>query len=246
MFNDLRTGTYGEALDKIYDDLEGVAEVTSLPDDAPHRNVDKIVLAAGTQHAERVKTAIVCPPCIYGPGRGPGNQRSHQVPELARNTLVKGHGLQVGAGKDFWGIVHVQDLSELYLQLVKEAAAGGSTADWQGKPPLWGAEGYYFCESGEVAWGEVARWVAAEAKKHGWIKTDEVKSISKEDADQCTPWGSALWGCNSRGRARRAREVLKWTPKQPGLKEEIAGTIEYEAKKLELPPGHAKVAAGEA
>jgi hypothetical protein len=34
LFTDIRSGTYGEATDKVYDDLEGVQDVTSLPDDA--------------------------------------------------------------------------------------------------------------------------------------------------------------------------------------------------------------------
>ena len=135
---------------------------------------------------------------------------------------------------------------QLYLRLVEEAAVGGSTAEWPGKPPVWGAQGYYFCEDGEHAWGQVSAWMAAEAKKQGLIETDEVRVIGKEDADECTPWGSALGGCNSRARALRAREVLKWKPSGPKLQEEIAATVEGEAKRLGIIPGHAKVAAGEA
>jgi hypothetical protein len=52
--------------ERIFDDLDSVGVVTSLPDDAFHRNVDKIVLACGTEHADVVRTAIVCPPTIYG------------------------------------------------------------------------------------------------------------------------------------------------------------------------------------
>ena len=59
LFTDIKSGTYGEASDTIYDDLDNVSKVTSLPDDAPHRNVDKIVLKAGTAHSDRVRTAIV-------------------------------------------------------------------------------------------------------------------------------------------------------------------------------------------
>jgi hypothetical protein len=51
---------------KVFDDLEGVGELTSLPDEAFHRNVDKIVLECGTKHADVVRTAIICPPTIYG------------------------------------------------------------------------------------------------------------------------------------------------------------------------------------
>lgn len=246
LFTDVKSGTYGEALDKVYDDLEGVSEVTSLPDDAPHRVVDKIVLKAGTEHAGRVKTAIVCPPTIYGRGRGPGNKRSHQVPELCRSILERGYGFKVNAGKTLWGNVHVHDLSDLYLKLVESAAAGGSTAEWPGKPALWGAEGYYFCENGEHVWGDVSQRVATEAHKQGLIETDAVKSLSKEEADKCTPWGSALWGANSRAQAKRARVALKWQPQGPSLQDEIRSTLEVEAKDLGMKPGHAKIAAGEA
>lgn len=41
-------------------------ELKSLPDDAFHRNVDKIVIEAGEKYGDTVKTCIVCPPTIYG------------------------------------------------------------------------------------------------------------------------------------------------------------------------------------
>ena len=243
----MRAGVYGEASQTIYDDLDGVAKVTTLPDDAPHRNVDKIVLQAGTQDGDdRVKTAIVCPPTIYGRGRGPGNQRSHQVPELARAILERGYGVQVGAGKTLWGNVHVHDLSDLYLKLVENAAAGGSTAEWEGKPALWGSEGYYFCENGEHEWGEVSRLLAKEAFERKWVGSEEVRSLSKEEADACTTWGSALWGANSRARAKRARVALKWEPKGASLEDEIGATLEVEARALGVTKGHAVEAAGDA
>ncbi|KAK5137823.1 hypothetical protein LTR08_006591 [Meristemomyces frigidus] len=246
LFEDLATGTFGEASDSIWDDLEGVSKVTSIPDGAPHRHTDKVVLQAGTENSDRVKTAIVCPPTIYGQGRGPGSKRSHQVPELVRAILERGYGLKVGAGKTLWGNVHVDDLSALYLKLVENAAVGGSTAEWPGKPALWGAEGYYFCEGGEHVWGEVSQWIATEAHKQGLIKSDEVRSLSTEEANKCTGWGAAIWGCNSRARAKRARVALKWEPKGAKLQDEIKATLEVEAKALEMKPGHAAIAAGEA
>lgn len=41
-------------------------ELTNLPDEAFHRNVDKLVIDAGTKHGDVIKTNIVCPPTIYG------------------------------------------------------------------------------------------------------------------------------------------------------------------------------------
>lgn len=240
LYSDIQSSTYGQASTHIYDDWGNLSEVTSLPDAAPHREVDKIVLEGGTQHAEKVKTAIICPPTIYGPGRGPGNQRSHQVPELARCTLEKGHGIQVGEGKTFWTSIHVHDLSLLYLSLFRAAVDGHGASR-----ATWGTEGYYFCEAADLVWGDVAAQIAKAARERGWIESDEVVKYEPEDANKLTPMGAALWGCNSRARAVRARKLLGWEPRSPSLDAEIGPTVEVEAKRLGLVVGHAKVAAGD-
>lgn len=140
MFKDVETNTYGQSSDKIFDDWDNVHEVISLPDTAFHRDVDKIVLASGEE--DLIKTAIVCPPTIYGIGRGTGNQRSAQIPMLAEAMLKRGKAFQVGAGKAFWTNVHVSDLSNLFASLVGEALKEGGNATW-------GPKGYYFAENGE-------------------------------------------------------------------------------------------------
>lgn len=237
MFADMERKTYGEAASKIYNDWDGIDEVTSLPDSAPHRNVDKLVTSAGTEHAQTVKTAIVCPPTIYGKGRGPGNQRSHQLPELARCTLEKKHGIQVGPGLTSWPNVHVADLSVAYLKLVEAAAHGEGNATW-------GKDGYYFIESGEHVWGHIAKAVASAAYKQGYIPTDEVKTLPNEEVDQLTPWGSCLFGANSRARAIRARKLLGWTPREKSIEDETPETVGAEAKRLGLVEGHAAKVSG--
>ena len=65
-WEDIKYDRLGEWSDKEYNDWTGIDELVQLPDEAFHRNVDKIVLKAGSEHADRVKTAIVCPPTIYG------------------------------------------------------------------------------------------------------------------------------------------------------------------------------------
>ena len=217
-----------------------------MPDQAPHRITDKIVIAAGTDHADRIKTAIVCPPTIYGVGRGVGNQRSVQVPDLIKAILQKGYGIKVNAGKTLWSNVHVHDLSDVYLKLVENAASGESLAEWPGKPAIWGAEGYFFTENGEHVWGDISQTIATEAQKQGVLKTDEVKSISAEEAGAVREYGQAIWGANSRSRAGRAREALEWNPSAPTIEDEMKLAVEIEAKSLGLKPGHAVVAAGDA
>jgi hypothetical protein len=53
----------GEWSGREYNDWTAVEDLTGLPDDAFHRNVDKFVLSSGS---DSVKTAILCPPTIYG------------------------------------------------------------------------------------------------------------------------------------------------------------------------------------
>lgn len=65
-WEDSEKGNLGEASDKVYNDWDGIGELTSLPDTAFHRNVDKIVLEAGEEHGDVLKTALLCPPTIYG------------------------------------------------------------------------------------------------------------------------------------------------------------------------------------
>jgi nucleoside-diphosphate-sugar epimerase len=238
MYTDLDQKVFGEDATKIYDDWDNVQEmVTKIPDHAPHRNVDKIVQSV--REGTKVKSAIVCPPCIYGVGRGPGNQTSVQVPWLAQATIKQGHGIKVGAGKACWTRIHVHDLADLYLKLVEAGAAGGA-------PATWNDQGYYFCEAGDFVWGDVASQVAKSAHKQGFIKEDQVKEYSADEVEKIRSFGSPLWGCNSRCRAIRAGKLLGWKAKSPSLKDEIDATVLAEAKKLGLVPGHAKIAAGEA
>lgn len=129
---------------------------------------------------------------------------------------------------------------------MEEAAAGGSTKEWPGKPATWGAEGYYFCENGEHVWGEVSQWIADEAKKQKLLESSEVKSITADDAASRSRVGHLLWGANSRARAKRGKELLGWKPDGPSLKEEIPRASAEEAAKMGVKPGHAAVAAGDA
>ena len=227
---------YGEASSKVYNDWDGIEEVTSLPDFALHRNVDKVILAAGSEDST-VRTAIVCPPTIYGRGRGPVNQRSIQVPELARSTFEKKHGIQVGAGKAYWTNVHVHDLSDVYLKLVEAAVAGGGGATW-------GKEGYYFAENGEHVWGDISKAVAEQAHKQGFIPSAEVKTLPDAEIEEVTKFGTILWGTNSRCKAVRARKVLGWVPTGESIEDDMPKTVAHEAELRGLVQHHAAKVAG--
>ncbi|KAH7133813.1 hypothetical protein EDB81DRAFT_763092 [Dactylonectria macrodidyma] len=226
VFENLDNETYGVTSDKVFDDWEGLQEIISIKDTAPHKEVDAVVLELGTDASNSTaKTAIVCPPTIYGRGRGPGNQRSIQVPELAAHILKRGSGFQVEGGKNRWATVHIHDLSQLFLNLVEDAASGRWKATW-------GSEGFYFAENGTISYGDVASWITTEAWNQGFLKSTDVESVVWKDADKIWDYASLFWGTNSLTKAVRARQVLDWVPRGPSVADEIRGLVTEEAKAL--------------
>jgi nucleoside-diphosphate-sugar epimerase len=236
-FADFNENTYGISREKIYDDWDNISEVTSLPDTAVHRNVDKVILGSHDVSSGNIQSAIVCPPCIYGPGRGPDNKRSVQVYDMTKATLKRMKGFVVGEGVNRWTEVHVQDLSEVFLALVTAALSP------DGGKATWNQEGYYFAENGEFCWGDIGRKIADIAFKNKLINHEGVDNVTKEQADEMRPAGSYLWGTNSRCKAIRARKLLGWTPKQKSMSDLLPEIVDDEAKILGRIRQHAEEAA---
>ncbi|KAJ5710330.1 hypothetical protein N7488_004486 [Penicillium malachiteum] len=210
-----------------FDDWEGVDELLNLPEDAVHRPVDKIIIEAGRIAPDSVKTAIICPPSIYGPGRGSGNQKSVQTYWFAEAVLKRKKGFLVGEGKNIWHYVHIQDLSDLYLRLGDAAAAGGGDATWNDK-------GSYLAENGSFVWGDFERAVARSAYDRKLIPSPEVDALDDAQVTEVHPLGLKYWGANSRGHAYRGKRLLGWSPRQPSLLDHIPQIVETEARPLGL------------
>lgn len=224
---DQRARSYGIERPKQYNDWEGVSELVNLPQDAFHRNVDEIIIKAGQRDPSSVHTAVVCPPTIYGPGRGPGNTKSVQAYLLAAAVLKRGKGFLVGKGENVWHQVHVQDLSNVYLALGEAAAAGGGNATW-------GEQGYYLAENGSFVWGDIQRAIAQAAFDQKYINSPEVESLDDAQTTDILSVGLYAWGSNSRGQSFRARKLFGWEPKQVKLIELIPDIVALEAKGLRL------------
>ncbi|RPA89094.1 NAD(P)-binding protein [Choiromyces venosus 120613-1] len=218
---DWRSNGFGTQLGtKVYNDVDGVSEITSLPDEAWHRDVDRVVLESGKN------TAIVCPCCIYGLGTGPGKKVSWQIPQLAKWTIVHGKGFVVNEGRTYWNHVHVLDLANLYVKLVEEALKPN------GGKATWGPEGYYFAESGEHIWSDVSQKIAEIAHRKGLIKDDSIEKLTPEEIRTFAPTGHLEWGSNSRGIGMRARTLLGWEPKQKNLWDSLEEEVDMAAEAL--------------
>ena len=122
----VQSRSYVGVEEKVHNGWEGVDKLTSPPDFATHWDVDKIILeAASDGDNASFNTVIVCPPAIYCVGRGPGNKRGQQLYDLTRMMLTSGGSMRVGRGENRQTHVHVHNLSDSYVLLVEQTAAGG-------------------------------------------------------------------------------------------------------------------------
>ncbi|KAJ5715865.1 uncharacterized protein N7483_013046 [Penicillium malachiteum] len=90
IFEDMREKTCGIERTKEYNDWDGLHELLNLPDDACHRDVEKIILAAGQMDPQRIKTAILSPPTVH-------------VHDLSDLFLLLGEAAAAGGGNATWG-----------------------------------------------------------------------------------------------------------------------------------------------
>lgn len=218
----------GVANNKQWDDWAHLSEVTTLPDEAPHRPVDKAVLDLGQRHPTSVKTAIVCPPVIYGAarGRGPCNTRSMQAYWASELVLRRKRGFVVGKGENTVSAVHVQDVADLFVLLGRAAAVGGGDASW-------GAEGYYFAENEAFQWKDMHAVIARAAFAMGFIPSPEVEFLTTEEQIRgVLEDGAYVWGTNQWVSAVRARRLLGWKPHRPSLREVVPEIVAAEARRL--------------
>ncbi|KAI1367056.1 hypothetical protein F5Y08DRAFT_103178 [Xylaria arbuscula] len=220
---------FGQPPAREYDDVDGLDVIKGIPAEAFHAISDALVRDAGTKHADKVRTAIVCPPTIYGTGRGPVNTRSKQCPALAGVILKKGQAPICGTGEATTNNVHVGDLSEAFILLVEAAVAGNNSAD------IWGDKGYHVVGADKHQWGPLARKMTEQARDLGLIKVEGdigEFQMSKEEALEVADWDGLSWGLNGVCKARRLREYLGWKPRYPGIEEVMVDTLKEEAKRL--------------
>ncbi|GLA14473.1 hypothetical protein AnigIFM62618_000853 [Aspergillus niger] len=224
---DIIASAFGEPSNKIYSDVDGADELRELIRQySAKRVVDNLVLNL-PHTASRPKTALIFPPIIYGRGRGPINQRSIQIPELARVTMQRRGGVQVGKGEATWSNVHISDVSNIFVKLAEKALRSE-------EGELWNENGLYFPGSRAISFGSISARVAQEVKKLGLADSESVTEISHEEADSLTPHGGVLWGTNAQQVAQRAAKYLEWVPEGRTLEEEIPHTVLAEAQRLGL------------
>jgi hypothetical protein len=177
--------------ENIYEVEKGLEEDDDF---SPVRKVDLLVVNFGEEQG--VKTYIVPPPLIFGPGTGFFTLGVGQVHMMTQLALKNKQAVMLGSGRgvsfiqhsiqytantflnQMWSRIHILDLSNLFYLLVH--------AILDEKPDLPnGKTGYYFAENGIQGWDMIAEKIGQISKELGAFETDGIKKIElKEAADE--------------------------------------------------------------
>lgn len=208
--NLLTDGSFGmKPSNKIYHDDKD-EEIASIPDSAPHRNVDLHLLNYHSEQRDKCDLAIIAPPTIWGVGRGPGSIYSQQIPHLIGIALKHKQAYNVGKGLNVWTEINCVDLAKFYALLLVNMIKNPGKHN-----------GFYWCEGGEFDWHEVGTQIQQGLIDAGITTQKNANALDTvPDSDQ---FGQVFFdkdeydynniiGGNSRVRANRARNELGWEP----------------------------------
>ena len=191
------------------EDIDGYHRMREKQASYPQRVNDISVVDTGLQ--QNVPAYIMMPPTVWGKGTGNFNKRSVQIPLMCRAAVTAKQAGVVGEGSGVMGHVHVQDLAQFYVATLSALLDGKNLSS--------GKYGIYFSETGQHTWREIADGIAKAGKKLGVLDTDQVKSLSVQDAgDQFTlgtmkepHWVELTFATNSRSKPVKAQDM--WKPK---------------------------------
>jgi nucleoside-diphosphate-sugar epimerase len=186
----------GEPSDRIFDEATPIAPA---PDKAARVAIDRRVLAA-----PGIRAIVLCNSMIYGHTLGPP-AASVQIPALARHARSTGTARYIGRGLNRWSNVHIADVAALYRLALAQA-----------RPAT-----FMYVESGEEAYGEIARAIAAR------LGLGPAQSMAAEDAIATWGRGMAVFSLGSNSRVRgAAAAALGWRPAQRSVTDWIARELD--------------------
>ncbi|KAJ9607059.1 hypothetical protein H2200_008131 [Cladophialophora chaetospira] len=194
--------------EKIYSDTNP-SDIDSIPDDAPHREIDLAIIRARKDLGVAAKVIIIFPTLVYGVGKHI-RRLSIQLPTMTRFALKHGFAPVIGKGESVRCNIHVQDLVRAYMLILHWMET--SPAEEVLKNP------YFFCENGqEMFWKDAAGEIGKQLHAAGRIKDPVPKPVPPElYGDLFGPFSPTTVGANSRSRADRLRE-MGWTPTEKNV-----------------------------
>ncbi|GMM37378.1 hypothetical protein DASC09_047030 [Saccharomycopsis crataegensis] len=185
-----------------YNDLTDNEKLNQLPDEQPHRRVEKLVLSIEKSNPKYVKTAIICASTVYGFNHGWFHRISCQVPWLIKYSLANDQAFSVYNGNYIWSHVHVRDLGKLFiLVLIK------MLEDDKELPT--GTKGYFFAENGYHYWKDVSKAVERTLLDRNKISQEGVAELEPSQVEKlCSVhFAPYMWGTNCFSKADLSRKI---------------------------------------
>jgi nucleoside-diphosphate-sugar epimerase len=170
-----------------------------VPNRRPRVAMNRFARQAGIDQG--IRTVVICPPMIYGPGRGL-QPDSDQIPKLTALARQVGAGVYFGKGLNRYSNVHIDDLVDLYMLAAEKAPAAS----------------FFFAENGDASFREIAEWISRALGFGGRTQGLSVADVVRQFGEAAR-YGVAS---NSRVSAVNARR-LGWAPRGPSLREVVEG-----------------------
>lgn len=142
------------------------------------------VIDAGEE--TNVKTISLQPPNIVGEGSGLFGTSPSITQVFVRYVLEQGYGFQLGDGSGQLGFVHVEDLADLYVLLVRRIVEG------RGEELPHGKQGIIFPCVGMTTWVDMSWGCLEAAFKKGLLPKEggpQKKEVRKIDLDELVAAG---------------------------------------------------------
>jgi nucleoside-diphosphate-sugar epimerase len=217
------TERLGTPSPKIWSDVSSLPEIRQIPTTAAtaalHGNTEAILHDTVAKHADKINIAIMCPPDIYGKGKGLGKTHSAYVPFFVKAVLrlQDRRVFYYNQGTNLRGWVHIDDVMRLYLHVVETAASGKNSEQY------FNNNGYYFAATQEHSHIELAKAVGEVLYRHDVIESAAPIQLSLEQLDSTAnhpafpKLARYIFASNGRTRPERAENLFGYKGEAPGL-----------------------------
>jgi len=212
-FDDTKDGSF-KPDGHFYDDLNE-DDIKAITPEMLHGHVDVPIFKAGQEGY--VNTYIVCPGAVNGAGIGPVSKTSIFVKYVGGAILQHKTAFTIGEGSNVFGFVHIQDLTDFYVDLFGRVlkldgkAVGGSPYSR-----------YYIISKESLPAATVQASIAGELHKRGLLPSADVVTLSFE---QLGPLAK-LVGANTLLNPNRARQDFGWEPKHTLITETVVDDVD--------------------
>lgn len=165
----------------------------------------------------KISAYTLVSPTVYGPGTGPGNRLSLQMPAYVRYAKDNRRAAYIGQGENVWGNIHVQDLADLYVAAMTYALEHPEST--KASDASHGFETLVYTGVRQHAWRPVIEHLGDLLHQRGEVDEPSAKSIEE---NQGYPY---MFGGNSFLAVSNKTQKFGWKPKQHDIIEALDAAL---------------------